>query len=410
MRKDFFVIRIPKLKIYPYSTVVFLLFLVGVCFSDIQILRLAIQAVAICFSVLNYRKISEKMRPILNKYIIWAFLFLAYNFASILWSSEKNTTGVTVSLAILQVILIVCNVLIYCNSEQRANLLIKFYITSCIFLAIRVYLSIPISMWGDETRISAYADFVGNGTGIALATGTILLFAYNVQGQKIMMPPLKIIFLFIFMIAPAFATGTKKVIIVLIVGISVLILSRTKNPVSILWRLIVVFGVIIGIYFAVLYVDILYSMIGYRLEDLVNGLLGSGDTDGSSRTRIAYFTDALEVFLQNPIFGVGCDGYRYLSSSSNYSHTNYTELLSTLGIAGFMLYYSFFATFLKKSLKTRKYTQIPLILISIRIALDFAMVSFSSESTWLVVSIVICSTLYRHCSSENIQMNIHGGN
>ena len=79
-------------------------------------------------------------------------------------------------------------------------------------------------------------------------------------------------------------------------------------------------------------------------------------TDGSIRERTYFRKTGIELFKSNPIIGIGINGFRgYLASIKyrhvTYSHCNYIELLATLGIIGFLIYYLMYLVILKNSIK-----------------------------------------------------------
>ena len=67
--------------------------------------------------------------------------------------------------------------------------------------------------------------------------------------------------------------------------------------------------------------------------------------DASTNTRINMIKYGFEMFKSNPILGVGIGNYAYYGYhiyglfAEVYSHNNYIEMLSNIGIVGFISYY-----------------------------------------------------------------------
>ena len=66
------------------------------------------------------------------------------------------------------------------------------------------------------------------------------------------------------------------------------------------------------------------------------GLLGEGNSDSK---RFEFIIEALKVFVENPIFGVGINNFRYYNPiEQTYSHCFYTEVLACTGLGGAVIF------------------------------------------------------------------------
>ena len=199
------------------------------------------------------------------------------------------------------------------------------------------------------------------------------------------------IFVFVFMFV-SLMTGTKKGI--LIFGIIVLstFVLKSQNPLKLIFRIgISVFLVFVAFYI-IMHVDLLYGAIGYRFERMIYQILGvNGIVDGSTRERVAFIKSAVHVFKENPIVGVGIDGFRYLNEIQHtYSHNNFTELLANLGIIGFAIYYSEYFGIVVKSKYFIKNNQIVFVMALAMIIADYGSVTYSSELQFMFFGIFVC--------------------
>jgi hypothetical protein len=66
--------------------------------------------------------------------------------------------------------------------------------------------------------------------------------------------------------------------------------------------------------------------------------MASGQTgDASSMERVALIEGGLNLFYDNPFFGIGLNNVTYILGK--YTHSNYVELLSNVGLIGTLFFY-----------------------------------------------------------------------
>lgn len=86
------------------------------------------------------------------------------------------------------------------------------------------------------------------------------------------------------------------------------------------------------------------SQIRTAIERMFSGLSGNKTTqvDASTEERMYLMNQGIKVWAEHPILGVGWHNYRFYNASGLYAHNNYVEMLASLGIVGFLLYYAIF--------------------------------------------------------------------
>jgi O-antigen ligase len=94
------------------------------------------------------------------------------------------------------------------------------------------------------------------------------------------------------------------------------------------------------------------TIMAQRFESLEE----SGGVKGDIRYSMVTF--GLELFLDNPIFGVGINNYRAHSPWGMYSHNDYIESLTSTGLIGFILYQGSVLITLVRSYKLFKISKI----------------------------------------------------
>ena len=102
-------------------------------------------------------------------------------------------------------------------------------------------------------------------------------------------------------------------------------------------------------------VDPLYNVLGSRMEELVNGVLG-GNADSSFDTREEMAQLGIKWFWEKPFLGYGLGNYSMLygalTGRYTYSHNNFVEILVSGGLVGFIIYYSIYAFIFIKLFKS----------------------------------------------------------
>ena len=85
------------------------------------------------------------------------------------------------------------------------------------------------------------------------------------------------------------------------------------------------------------------------------------DKEDLSSNRIGFFNDELEIFLDNPFFGAGVGGSKYVREKTSHykgsSHNELTRMLSEHGLIGVFLLIFLIITPLKQMYKNRKITE-----------------------------------------------------
>lgn len=177
-------------------------------------------------------------------------------------------------------------------------------------------------------------------------------------------------------------SGSKKGLVLLLIPILVLAIdSCIKQPKNIL-KYIFFFSCFL---FLIFKIPFLYNMIGYRVLDFFetiginflpnNSIYSQSDT--STTLRINMIVEAFDLFKKHIFFGNGWNAFSALTKYRYYSHCNYVELLSSMGLFGFTLYYSIYCLFIKK-LKTINKGEQKLLIISLGISLlisDFSSIT-----------------------------------
>lgn len=178
-------------------------------------------------------------------------------------------------------------------------------------------------------------------------------------------------FIFILLSTLTLLTGSRSALVVLFIVVTIFLFLWLRGP--IVRRLFYIFLISILILpilnYLIFEVPLLYNTIGIRIESMIDIISGRNSSiqEQSTQTRTFFILYGTEMFIQRPFFGWGIESFRQkigdMTGFYTYSHNNYIELLFSLGIVGFSLYYSIYIYIIKRiiillkgvSLKNKKY-------------------------------------------------------
>ncbi|MBQ4528071.1 MAG: O-antigen ligase family protein [Clostridia bacterium] len=292
----------------------------------------------------------DNCRIIIPSYTKRLFLFVGYCAASGIWAYDSSLTSVQIPL-LLACAFLVAFVGDYVIKKNAAEIVL-WCIAIC-GLALSVYVVYEYGGFSafytqatlqsgslEAQRLGADVNNT-NVIGLQCVFSTVILIYYAVvRGKK---------YCYLLMLMPfitAMATGSRKAILLLAVGLVMLayykLTSKSSGDSKQLAK--VYFGIIA----VVVGLVILFSMdITQTAVDRILKGFGWGEYDGGmdSTTQMRYnmITNGLEHFWQYPYLGWGLGNSRmvnviYLGFNS-YSHNDFVELLVNGGAFGFVLYY-----------------------------------------------------------------------
>ena len=273
-----------------------------------------------------------------KKYILWSVIFLIYGVIGCFFAfSKAYATTYVVTLGYVIICDIVLALVIVGNQSYIEDTL--YYIVWGATLKAAMCYATNGFLCFLNSR--ATDNMSANTIGLYCAFAAIICWFVSRNYNR---PTYKILFLLnaLFMLLSA----SRKAILFMMVPLAFMEIVRSKNPLNIIRNIL--FAVIgMGLVFiALLKVDFLYTLIGYRIEGMINGFLGAGEIDASTTTRLGLIADGLTWFKEKPIWGYGLSNFKALCAiyrswgSVYYAHNNYVELLVDCGLVGTFIYYS----------------------------------------------------------------------
>lgn len=375
-------------KIIWYLTVsLFSLFYIFDTNVWIGVILIAITAAVFCVSAVQTK---GKIRIKIQAYHGLVLLFALYCMASALWAWDFQ---LSINRGITIVELLICTSVFYIYYENKNSIcpLINVIMWSGYLVTVYAFLFYGVQLISSIISSSSRLDnsFANVNSIGMLAAFSIILSTFNlIYMKKRLTVDFILNFPCIIMIA---ATGSRKALVLMIMGIGLLVFVKFYNrnliKTMIQWLFV---GIVLVFILYLLYSLSIFDGVKERMAGLIALVTGKGEVDHSAWIRQQYIYIGLEQFKKTPIFGIGIanSGLLLLQQfeRNTYLHNNYVELLATGGLVGTLLYYSMYLYCIVMIIKYRKlhnpYSIICLILIFCQLVMDYGAVSYYSKSTY----------------------------
>lgn len=167
----------------------------------------------------------------------------------------------------------------------------------------------------------------------------------------------------IFIVYALLLSGGRKFIIVPIIFLYILLIFKSDKHgrKHILLYTLGVAAIVIGLYLLIMNVEVLYESIGYRMQFLINQVMGEGEIGASNTLREELRKLAFNDGWESPLFGHGFDSFKFNGLRKlnffAYAHNNWAEMWYNGGIIGLIVYYSFYYKLACQSWRIRKVDQ-----------------------------------------------------
>lgn len=335
------------------------------------------------FVGITFKLLASGTRIVLGKIVILPFIFVFYEIISCVWAFNQE---VAISQLLTQLQLFILFFFSYMYIKKLGRL--EDYYTAIylsgiglIFYSLYVYggLSGFLAIMSTGHRMG---DLIGNQNtyGLVFANAALVAlyyFFFNNEKRHLLLAGLLIFF--------AFSSGSKKVFFLLLIGLLFLILS--KYGIRKLFKGLIYSSVSLLVGWVFINLPV-FSTILKRLESYLSV---SGNSSDNLRAELIRY--GLELFIENPLFGYGLNNYQLFHWSGLYSHNNYIEVLVSLGIIGFVVYYSVFINSTFILIKKRKYLRPIHFLLAFSILSSFVfgygMVEFYSKDVWIFMGVML---------------------
>ena len=372
-----------KTRIDLFSVSTFLVFVLSFIEETIpygQVLTLA-SLILMVISCVD-RKKNTFFLPLRSGYLIYLYAFFLFCVMSMLWAEDPTRTIVIVRGMII--ILIEMTVIYSCHfncfslDRLLKSILYGGY-TVIIYAILRYGWSTILYSLSEDMRISNQV-LNANTIGMCAAYSIVVNFYYIIY-EKLKATDVLIV-LATFSIA---ASGSRKAIVIVIVGVLMLIFFRNLQNKSLADTLIT--GTVgltgaVGIMVVLSRLEV-FKVLKTRMAALWSVISGTAERGTTGYIRMVYNQTGIELFKEHPVLGIGLhNGSRYIGHYYGHVHfhNNFVELLACGGIIGFLFYYSmyiylFAAYLLLFKARTREY-DICFTLMFIRFAMGYGHIQY----------------------------------
>lgn len=330
-------------------------------------------------------------------YLIWIAVVVGLCTASQTWAYFPEAVTHSQYIPNLAYVTVMLGGLFLCTKNQvdvYRNM--KLYVLAAVILSIFLMAAQVLS--GNMSRIGTAFGIVPNGP--AMQMGFAFMFCLLLLGKDECSKRAFLGFSVILFVAIIF-TDSRKIMIAATLA-AFLFYSYSKRGFLDMRKLmlaILLAGIVVA---AVVFVPFLNETIGYRLVGVFTGSFSDGTVDASSLEREFYRKTALTLFAQQPIIGIGFEGFSaYLTAIGYwhvaYSHCNYTELLCNLGIVGLCVYYSFYLVVIVLCFKNKRVspfvcTAVALIL-TVRLFVEYGQVVYIDVDNYVVLFLLYATVM-----------------
>ena len=343
--------------------------------GNVFIFHFAFGILSIVAFLLYFQSIKKVKIPFLIK---GYFLFVLYAGLSVYWAIDQQLAQAM----FWRVAAISYLLLLFYLLNEKYDLKTYFVqgLVSLVVLNFVLYFS-PLILSSMIEGSLRYSGTFSNSNELAVVVlFTIFFYTKLRQDNTFTSSPLYYLFL-VLSVFLIFTTGSRKGFVfgLLIVFFSILCSRKSRSKFLFITGYILG-GTIVG-YFAIStgFLGDLETV--ERLSEFKEFLNG-GEGDGSTRWRFYFMQEGIEIFTQNPFFGVGLDNFQTFFGKDLYAHNNYVEILADLGILGFFFLYAIYL-YLFIFLKRHKATFMDYLFLFILLALEFFMVSYYMRPFWI---------------------------
>lgn len=332
-------------KYIPQALTVLLLFS-SVCLTGSNTVIIYACIALISFGYVIYMIIKKKS-ILMDIYDLWLLLVFLFLIISGLTSPYKG--GFSLKYFLLTCVCILC---VYFFMKSSKEKLMEFIgqviegtlVISCIYIAAHELPYFIINFSQISRGYMRYRFGILSGINPTAAAGFFGILSVIVFYFVFIEKKHRLIYVYIMQIIVTILSGSKKgLLLIALPWLLYFFRIGLKN-----WRNIIIFALtllIIGI--AVFKIPLLYNIVGYRILDVLselgivkNAVLPeSAIIDNSTTKRLGMIADAWKMFIQKPVLGWGWNAFAVLAGYGIYSHNNYLEILVSMGIVGFIIYY-----------------------------------------------------------------------
>lgn len=350
-----------------------------------------LQAPLYLFVIFTWLTLLVKYGNLDQRFFWWYLLFVVFCLFSILYSVSFSASTEMVSYLVTAFAL---GISFYVFLEYETSYRVIKYSYILVSIIVGAYLISNFSQAHWWSRLGE--SFGMNENMVALYFLIPLCFAISeiYESRAVI---LNLIAIGISLIVILLSGSKKALFAVFIYGVVFYLLKSNgigKKAKIIIMSIIAIFIA----YQVIMKIPLLYNIMGYRLEAMFETFQTNsfGNVGSSTAERGDMIRYGFKFLLASPLFGHGINSFKELYGAITnhyaYAHNNYIEILTDLGIIGFLLYYSLHFSIIKRitcmDKRMRQYYADMIAFICVILFFDIAMVTYYDTRIILILSIV----------------------
>lgn len=380
--------------------------------------------VAQVFMILTVAHKCSKQPALPNVMFYVAFYgsFVFWCLLSTFWSTSPER-AVTALVGVVQFVVVGLFVALYSIMERDTDFLLECLAWAGVALLVVLAVVTPRSDWiasmqaisdtaSAKNRVGVTAGYHPNALGYICSVCIVLwLYKYRKNRRR-----LWCLFLVAAFIVVLLFTKSRLSIIMAACCVAAYYVLASKSTLRSLGIVVVVVTVLSVVLWALLNIPMFYQLVGFRFAAMF-GIAGSVDASTTTRGDMARI--AFDLFVENPITGVGFANYAvhyyfdYSGWALTYAHNNYAELLADLGVVGIITYYAVPVWSLVTLIRFRKNAEkdeMHFVLIALTICLlvsDYASISYTNDFVHIfwATAFAYCSMLKTSSAVKNAKLD-----
>jgi len=266
-------------------------------------------------------------------FIVWGGIFLSLCLISLLYCPSVSV-GLTSIYSYLAIFILTVCILQLIEDDLDIDRIFSIIILSTIIISLISFIFYKDMLLSDERFGN---ELVGNANSlmrIMILPINLLIYRCLTKKKNIIISLVSLVLCYTILLF----TGSKKgLLIPIFFTLLFIILNKGSRKLKVY---VYVFASLFLLYYFIINVPELYNVLGVRVEQLQASYTGrGGEVSGSDMVRLAMRKDGFMMFMSRPIFGYGISAFETIGGYGTYSHNNYIEILTSLGLLGLIAYY-----------------------------------------------------------------------
>lgn len=323
------------------------------------------------------------------RFVVWVFGYAALGALSSIWALSSEYALATAKMLCYTAIGPLALLMFIDNVAKLKNVLNIIIITSG-YMILCIVFHLKDSIRPDIVINNATELYFNT---ISQMLAFLIVFAYAL----VKLTKRKVYYIYILAAyAVIIYAGSRKSLLFPIIVICFVELYSAKNLNKKMKNIFLILLLVLLLYVAVSSDELLYS----RMQNLFAALSGDVSADASAMERYYYRDLALSMFAERPFLGYGMDNFQVKLIQLHYghiaySHNNWTEVASNLGIVGLVSYYWFYFYIIKENIagfKKKNYVAVLIIaIVTSFMVFEYGIVSYGIQFYKVVFVILLCT-------------------